>query len=166
MTRLPADRLALGHALAEALYQGAESGRWTRVQGVIVMLRLLAGEIPAAEALPAQGVVRGEGTRVFSLAQQFLDGDELAADDRAEIERLLRLTVPSRDDLDRFAMAEAESSGRGGGLAAPSANDEECEGIWREGWADERLTTCFFRREFEGGRHRLYYPASWAGSDD
>ena len=152
--------------LADALYQGTESGRWTQAQGVIVMLRLLAGEIPAAEALPAQGVVHGEGTRVFALAQQLQDGDELAADDRAEIERLLRLTVPSRDDLDRFSTAEGDTSGRAGGLAVPSAQDEDCEDIWREGWVDDRLTTCFLRREFGGGRDRLYYPASWAGSDD
>lgn len=152
--------------LAEALYQGIESGRWTQAQGVIAVLRLLAGEIPAAEVLPAQGVVRGEGTRVFSLAQQLLDGDELTADDRAEIERLLRLIVPSSDDLDRFATSEPASSGRGGGLAAPSAQGEDCEEIWREVWADERLTMCFFRREFGGGRDRLYYPASWAGSND
>jgi len=152
--------------LAEALYQGIDSGQWTQSQGVIMMLRLLAGEIPAAEVLPAQGTVRGEGTRVFSLAQQLVDGDELAADDRAEIERLLRLTIPSTDDLDRFATAEAGRSGRGGGVAAPSAQDEDCEDVWREGWVDDRLTTCFFRREFGGGAERLYYPASWAGNED
>ncbi|MGH2626930.1 MAG: hypothetical protein ACRDHY_09805 [Anaerolineales bacterium] len=147
--------------LAGALYQGVEAGRWTPAEAVILILRLLAGEIEGEAVLPNEGLIRGEATRVFSLAHQLLDGDDLAADERVEIERLLRLAVPSREDLDRFASTESRNSRRGGIVAAVSAQDDECETIWREDWVDDRLTTCFLRRE--AADYRLYYPASWAG---
>jgi len=103
------------HGYVGNLLAREEAGEWTRAEGLVMTLRLLAGEADADEVLrhPDQQPVFSEATGTFAMAQLFLvtGTDESAKDSIIE---LLGRLVFSNEQLEAMA-----------GIGAPSASPSE-----------------------------------------
>jgi len=111
---------------------------WTRGEGLVATLELLAGETVGADVLRSGEVIDEESTGIIAIARDYLDGgpDEGA---RAEIERLLDLLVFSSDRLDAMA---------GIGPATAGLTEQVAAAAFQGAEQDCRL---FFRDEIPAG---------------
>lgn len=152
-------------SLAEAIAAGVESGAWAESEGIVTGLRYLVGEVSPEDAFGETPLLSGEGTGVIRAAQHYL-ADAAHLEDRDEIERLLAILVPSRDNLDRFSQP-ATSSPTAPGLARaasrPVGDSAECQALWASGFASPLPLVCLEYEELAltGETYRIYYPAYW-----
>jgi hypothetical protein len=87
-----------GFGYVDVLVAGEERGEWTRGEGLVAMLRVLAGELDASEVLGDSEIVERSGAGVIGLARQYLAA---RTDDTAstEIARLLDLLFLTSEEL-------------------------------------------------------------------
>ncbi len=164
-TPTPAAPLPTG--FTDLLQSRMDSGEWTKGQGLVTLLKLFAGEIPAGEAGLGDGVLEAEGSGIMQLAADYLEnGDDPSA--KAEITRLVNLLVPTRAMLDVYSRSEGAAS-KGPGMAAPRQYDpQECANLWASGFPDTRTPSflCFSAGERfldSAYSYRVYYPLAWEG---
>jgi len=156
-------------SLSEAVTDGVDSGAWSRADGLILMLRYLAGELTIEEAFGDRPPESDEGTGVVRQAFDYLE-DPANVEGREEIERLLTILIPSRLTLDRFARP-APAAGRGPGTARspqrPVGDEADCRDLWSSGFDDAAPVVCLEYAEFVigGNAYRVYYPAYWDAAD-
>ena len=143
--------------LTDLLDEGIASGEWTESEGLIRLLGFLSGEADLAGIPRANEMLGVHGTGLIARARDFIQANEYDPT-VGDVERLLRLLLPSQEDLDRFSIPET-SLGRSPGLGAPPSQPS-CEEIWRTGWAEDALTGCFIRRDL-GATFTLYYPVEF-----
>ncbi len=99
-----------------------EAGDWTRGQGLVATLKLLAGELDATDVLLHPDVLDTSSAGVMSLAQQYLeDGTDEAA--KAEIADLVDRLVFTREELEA-ATGAAPPGVRLASVVRPPPNDE------------------------------------------
>jgi hypothetical protein len=102
----PFDRSEFSYV--DNLIEKEASGEWTRGEGLVATLRMLAEEVDPASVLRHESVFDTSGTRVIQLAADYVDnGDE--TNSRAEIERLLATLL---GDLEPTTGDDAEALGR------------------------------------------------------
>ncbi len=89
-----------------------EAGEWTRGEGLVATLGLFAGEVEAAQVLRQPELIDYSGTGVIRLAREYLE-DGPDAEARAEIERLLEVLVPSREQMEASAGEGPPMAARG-----------------------------------------------------
>jgi hypothetical protein len=149
------------------LQEKVDSGEWTLETGLVTMLSLFAGEIPASQAGLGPGVLETEGTGLLQMAGGYLQtGTDQATKD--ELTRLINLLVPTQEELDRYSIPVKQASARGPGLAAPARQeDEDCSLLWPRGFPDEPTESypCYL---FDGytvasSSSRVYLPLAWRG---
>jgi hypothetical protein len=93
------------------LQEKVDSGEWTLEAGLVTMLSLFAGEIPASQADLGPGVLETEGTGVLQMAGGYLQtGTDQATKD--ELTRLLKIIVPSREALEQYSIPDEQASAR------------------------------------------------------
>lgn len=143
--------------LTDLLDEGIASGEWTESEGLIRLLGFLSGEADLAGIPRAGEMLAAHGTGLIARARDYMQANEYDPS-VGDLERLLRLLIPSQEDLDRFSISET-SLRRSPGFGAPAAQPP-CEEIWRTGWAEDALTGCFIRRDL-GATFTLYYPVEW-----
>jgi hypothetical protein len=156
-------------SLSEGVTSGVEDGTWTRAEGLIHMLRYIAGELTTEEVFGDQAPSSSEGTGVVRQAFDYLD-DPANIEGRDEIERLLDVLVPTRETLDRFsrpAVASRSAPGVARAAARPVGDETDCRALWAEGFADAGPIICLEYDEFSvgGNTYRVYYPAYWPAGD-
>lgn len=111
---------------------GVDAGVWTEAEGVIAILRHLSGEAPRDAIGGLERVVSRSYTGVAELAREFLDDEALPADERDELERLLRAVAPPIEVLEALSEPDdtsddpATTSGENG---AGSGDDEQSLGV-------------------------------------
>lgn len=88
-----------------------EAGDWTRGEGLVAILQLLAGEVEATEVLTDEGLINDWATDVIHAASSYQESGS-DPDARAEIARLLQLLAPSREQLMQMS-DQGESSSVG-----------------------------------------------------
>ncbi|TFH66927.1 MAG: hypothetical protein E4G90_01005 [Gemmatimonadales bacterium] len=165
-TAIPAP---LPSGYTDLLQEKMASGEWSLEAGLVTMLSLFAGEIPASQADLGAGVLETEGTGILTLASGYLQtGTDQAVKD--ELTRLLNLLVPSQEALDRYSIPEGQASSRVPGLAAPVRQDvKKCHRLWVDGFPDlrEPVFPCFLfgERKVAGNAYRVYYPLAWRGDE-
>lgn len=86
--------------LVDMVERGVELGEWTAAEGVIALLRAQAGEISVDDIDGLDRVTSRSGSSLLDLALQLIDDGSVDADDRAELERLLGLVMPSTEFID------------------------------------------------------------------
>jgi hypothetical protein len=87
--------------LVDHLNAEEQSGEWTRAEGLVTILRLLAGEIDAAEVVRSSVSVDLGPELVVLAGEYVLTGADEAA--RVEIARLLDRLVMTRDELEQIS---------------------------------------------------------------
>ncbi|MEZ0396322.1 MAG: hypothetical protein ABWK53_07855 [Anaerolineales bacterium] len=162
-TEVPAPE-TLPTGFTDLLEAKVASGEWTYEEGLVILLKLFAGEIQAAEASLGPGVLEAEGSGVLDLAIEYLQtGTDQAV--KAEITRLLNILVPSQAVLDQYSIPAEQASRRPPGVAAPLRQELNCATLWANGFPDNRDPSfrCFMHGggEVAGQQFRVYYPLEW-----
>jgi hypothetical protein len=87
-----------GFGYMDVLLGREERGEWTRGEGLVALLRVLAGELDSSEMLGETEIIERTGTGVISLAREYLTS---GTDDTAstEITRLLDLLSLTPEEL-------------------------------------------------------------------
>ena len=137
-------------------------GEWTRGEGLVATMQLLAGEQDAVEVLRHAAVLDSSGTGILRLAQAFLE-DHADAPEAPEIERLLDSLIP-RPEL--VAQASAEPAQRGFRSMAVQESEQYLEGCYSV-WPDHG-DPCFMWAEAHpayGQKYLLWFPDEdeWEG---
>lgn len=150
----------------DVLNEKIASGEWSEEEGLIILLKLFAGE--TQDTSLEEGLLETEGFGILNLAVEYLQtGTDEAA--KAEITRLLNLLVPSQDALDRYSIPAEQANRRPPGLAAPIRQEQECATLWAEGFPDTRTPSfpCFMYGDgvAAGQPFRVYYPLAWRGGE-
>jgi len=101
------------------VHHGVELGVWTEPEGVIALLRARLGEIPRSSIEGLDLVLAHSGSALLRLAAQLADDSTVAADERAELHRLLAELIPSVELLDELATL-GDESGDDAGRAEPA----------------------------------------------
>ena len=149
-----------------------DSGKWTLEAGLVTMLRLFAGEIPASQADLGPGVLETEGTGVLQMAGGYLEtGTDQATKD--ELARLLNIIIPSQEALERYSISEEQASAHGPKVAAPARQDDfvKCEALWADGFPLQSTTTtkfpCFLSLPGIVGStfFGVFFPLAWKGDE-
>ena len=127
-------------------------------ESLITGLRLVAGELDLDVAL-SQTPIELEGTAIVHDAQLYLLRGSAAAA-QAEMDRLLRILVPSPEILLAFSIPETASLGRGRGVARPSEAEEDCAALWANGFPPGSDAKCFLYKEATVGSSKVhvFYP--------
>ena len=101
-----ADELTTGFSSQlKLLDRGVELGVWSRADGAIALLRILAGEAPRSTVDGLDHVTGHSSTPLIRLARNLVADDDTPDAGRAELERLLDALVPSEDFLDDVTAA-------------------------------------------------------------
>ncbi|HSM58221.1 MAG TPA: hypothetical protein VK879_18855, partial [Candidatus Sulfomarinibacteraceae bacterium] len=90
----------------ELLERQVEAGEWTEAEGIIQLLRVLAGEVEREQLGPNTGVISESATGLVRHAHEVAQDPDTDPDDRAEIERLLNSLTPSQEALDFYSEPE------------------------------------------------------------
>ncbi len=161
---------ALPSGYTDFLEAKIDSGEWTLESGLVTMLSLFAGEIPASQADLGPGVLETEGTGILQMAGGYLQtGTDQATKD--ELNRLLNIIVPSQEALERYSIPDEQASARSPKVAAPVNQDYlKCEDLWSDGFPLESTTTrfpcfLFFYQRVGGSEFGVFYPLAWEGDD-
>jgi hypothetical protein len=110
-------------SLAHNLLAREARGEWTRGEGLVALLRLVAGEVDPSEVLDVPELANRSATFLIQLAKEYLEaGDDEAA--KGEIGRLLDLLLLTREDIDRMT---GTSSAAGLLVSAVPLAQEETE---------------------------------------
>lgn len=160
----PVDRS--GQSFVEHLLAQEADGEWSRGEGLVATLRLLAGELPPIEVLRDGEVLDQSGSGIVRMARAYLEGDAGASDANAtaEIERLLELLLPRLED---FAPATSAARADGGGfrsLAVTQQANDDCFFPF-----PDHGNPCFLARPVDndlfGEQYRLLFPDldEWEG---
>lgn len=120
----PLDRSV--RSLADNLLAREEEGDWSRGEGLVLSLGLMAGEVDTAQVLGETQLLDQSATLVILLAREYLqNGDDQAA--KVEIERLLDRLTLSREELDNGTGALSAAVLRVSYVPIAEA-DDQCEG--------------------------------------
>lgn len=126
------------------------AGEWTRGEGLVASLGLLAGEADAAEVLRHSEVRDLSGTGIMRLAQTFLEEQPQAAE-APEIERLVETLTPTPE-------LAAQTSARPGSRASSAISvqegeeyPDECFSVW-----PDHGDPCFFWTEADPAYGQKY----------
>lgn len=158
----------------ELLEEQVEAGEWTESEGVIRLLRLLAGELTPEEVDAGVEVISHSATGLLRHAQDVAQDAETAPADRAEIERLLNRLTPSQEALELYSVPESERQS-----SAPDRpplrfvrlqnQADACADLVADGYPLDEVTgfDCFVYRETEmnGFLYRVYYPYHWTDAE-
>jgi hypothetical protein len=153
----------------EAMLHQVEEGSLALEDGVLGLLRLLAGEASAPDYLDgfgAEPVFRD----VFNLSMTAYDLYQTSDDPalRSELERLLRVLAPPQDALNRYA-APADTSLSSGAGRKGLGRQIDCSQIWHEGFPESQgpAPTCLLYDSFSAGGYEfwVYFPIDMAGDD-
>jgi hypothetical protein len=104
----PPDRSHEGYV--ELLAAREASGDWTRAEGVIALLEVLAGDVDAGQVLGDVELMAGSGTALVGSASEVLDDSDTDTTDRQAIQRLLDRIVVSRSRLEAMATPTATTT--------------------------------------------------------
>jgi hypothetical protein len=150
---LPADYL-------EGVQARVDAGEWAYEAGLLAVLRTFAGR--SADPFAAGDLADREGTGVVLDAQRYV---RQAADspERAEMEELLGIILPTSDRLLPFARPEGQVSSRPPGLAAPSA-DPLCADLYLEGFPEKSEVVCYVFAQEPLGDYMIevFWPSEWS----
>lgn len=154
----------------ELLQRQVEAGEWTETEGIILLLKMLAGELDSEQA-GIDTVVSESATDLIRHAHDVAQDPDTSAEEAAEIERLLNSLTPSQEALDLYSVPESElqntdtESRRWQRLSRLQAQDDPCEDLVASGFPTDDVEgfPCFVYRETElnGFQYRVYYPRSW-----
>ncbi len=134
VVRLPAN-------FAELIVHNTETGVWTEEEGIIRTLEFFAGkrslsDLPGGADLPA-----GEGTGVESMAVHYLrNGADATV--KAEINRLRKLILPPKANLDHYAApiptaSSLAATSDGSANSVERVNAQACADAWLQGLPDD-----------------------------
>jgi hypothetical protein len=144
--------------LYEGILAGVETGKWTFEEGLLAVLRSLAGQTGDPFE---QGELGGrEATAVIREARRYLRvGEDPTV--KAEIEELLAIIVPPIDRIREYSRPEQEAGGGGGGMAAPARADPMCEEIAAKGFPPGENIVCYLIAQAPMGGEgvEVFYPA-------
>jgi hypothetical protein len=154
------------HDYYDLFRSGVKDGAWTETEGILTLLRLIAGELDEADVPGAGRVENRMGTGVVHHAHDLLEDPDTPTETAAEIERLLALISPDRAALDAVSLSAEAFNAPPGGLARPAAQDQSCEDLESQGFSPEDVqpgTVCFIfiLLQMEGQDYRVYYPVEW-----
>jgi Domain of Unknown Function (DUF1080) len=145
--------------LIDALRAQVEAGSMTSEQAIVSGLQILTGDLDADSTL-GEAPASLEGTGVALDAQRYL---ETGTDEsvKAEMERLLTVLAPSGEVLLPYSVPESASLRPSGGLASP-ATQEDCAGLFNDGFPEGSSAQCFIYKEeaFGSSRIQVFYPSS------
>jgi hypothetical protein len=155
-------------SLHEILVEKVEAGEWARGEGLVLLLKLVAGELETSEIPEAEGVIEANPTGVLREASDYLEEPERTPQYVPEIERLIGKLTPTQEDLDRLSNP-AVGARRGGvymaGMSRQADVPPECAHLEQEGFKAslEGGGYCFVYEEEarNGFRDRIYYPKWW-----
>lgn len=145
--------------LSQLLEERIARGQWTREEGLVSMLKFVAGETSGEDLLAGAKITSNAATGLILQAQQYL---QVGTDEesKAEMQRLLSALVPSKATLDLYSASADGSAGRSPGHSAQI----DCRTLQASGFPEDRATQCFERYEAEiGGGYFLtiYFPEEW-----
>jgi hypothetical protein len=134
-------------------------GEWSLGEGLVTTLRLFAGEVGANEIIPDGELIDYESTGIKEMARDYLqDGPDPEA--RAEIERLLDLTVFSNEELEAMAgIGPATAALPGAPETVTVQTEEDCARLIGEA---PGVSVCLEVESFviNGKEFRVFRPAS------
>ncbi len=138
------------------------TGEWTEVEGLILILQTLAGEVEAT-TLPA--VIAASGTPTLRRATDVANDSNTKPADKAEIERLLNILTPSPEALEKYSIPASEAFAKPDGIFKTTLLQDNCTDLATQGFDSDDLAgvKCFIYEEVEAGgqTHRIYYPSTW-----
>jgi hypothetical protein len=137
-----------------------EDGEWTLGEGLVVSLRLMAGEIDASSVLRHPELLNYEGTGIVAMAYDYLD-DGPDADAKTEIGRLLDRVVLSDERLEAMAGLSAQSPSIGDVRIGLKDSVEDCRSFFPQGDLPPGVEQCLEVRSvtISGTEYRLFSPA-------
>ena len=153
---------------AELVELNTGAGVWTYEEGVIEILKLMAGERLVNEVPGTEGVDFPEFNAVVNWAFDYLDsGPDTAV--RAEIDRLLDLIIVNEENLHLYSIPESQAVNLPDrGLHAANARQagDNCDALWNQDYPpQDRVANgaCFLRKErtLRGRDLIVYYPTDW-----
>ncbi len=107
-----------GRSYVDNLLAKVEDGEWTLGEGLVATLRLLAGELDAADVLRVPDLASFEATGIVAMAREYAAaGTDAAA--VAEVERVLGRLLFTPSELDAMARPAPRTAGLPGRDPAP-----------------------------------------------
>jgi hypothetical protein len=143
---------------------------WTRGEGLVATLGLLAGETDSATVIGTAEVLNPDWTGILSMAQEYLgDGTDPAA--QAEIARLLEGIVLTIDRLDAMAGTAAPTASAKNTVAGGPTAQVDCTAFFNGYNLAPGISKCLEKDSFtvNGKEYHLYAPdpslpqAGWTG---
>jgi len=102
------DRAAV--SFVDNLLVREEAGEWTRAEGLVATLKVLAEETEASTVLRTPDLLRTEGTGILRIAADYLERDDADAAAADEITRLLDLITYTNEELEEMAGISTDES--------------------------------------------------------
>jgi len=153
---------------SEVLARKVEDGTWEYGEGLVILLKYLAGELEGKNPGFDIEAIKGHATDIIWPAQAYLKSSEGSSDYVPEIERLLEKLVPSQQDLDRLSRPESEARSSKMvrvGMKQQADVPTECAEILKMGFGThlDQGEYCYLFRKMESGGHeyRVYFPKWW-----
>jgi hypothetical protein len=144
----------------ENLLVKEKMGEWTRGEGLVATLQLLAGEIDPAAVLGGAQLVRPEGTGILTMASRYLD-EGPDAEARAEIARLLGKIVFTSEQLEAMAGIAPAASAAPAVRASAATVEENCASFFEgAGGIPPGVGKCLLHETFtiDGKQYRIFKP--------
>lgn len=146
--------------VTQAYHDRVQSGQWTREQGLVNNLRILAGERSLRDVYGSEDVRLIEGTGLVREAQIYLERGPDAAT-KVELRRLLKRILPEREDLLRRSEPAPDPRSDAGGAITPIPS-------WLTGLvppAHANVPTYRLSSGLPSGKMlEVYYPSAWEPS--
>jgi hypothetical protein len=164
-------------SLVDNLLAKEQAGEWSREDGLILTLKLLAGEADAGSVLRESDIASPEATGILQMAQQYVEAGPDAVT-RSELSRLLDLLVYTNAELEAMAgIVPPTASLAGVPIAQNGGAIEDCTQFFSGYQPSVGVGSCLEWRpgtvggDMEAGKYRIFIPApgqpqgGWGESD-
>lgn len=145
----------------EVMQEKVEAGEWTTEEGLLAILRALAGQ--ADDPLTGTEMIGREVTGVVLEAQQYVEeGPDAAV--RSDLQSLLQVTLPTAERLLPYSQPAPESRGGVPGLGSPALTNPLCVDLYSAGFPSGPAITCYLFQQIPllGGHFaQVFIPAEW-----
>jgi len=145
-------------SLVDNILAREASGEWTREEGLVATLQVLAKERGPGDVVPEGGLAYGSAGGVVELAREYLDTGTDAAT-QTEIARLLDLLVRTRTDLEEMTTSQRaalRSSNAGSASVLLLQNGEQCELFGTPGPCLDEWVSPELDAAYGVGKYRMY----------
>jgi len=159
--------------LSKLLEQRVEDGVWEQGEGLVYLLRYLAGELAPEEIPQFEAPEATSATALIARAHEYLNAEDPDPEAAAEIERLLEILIPDQSDLDRLSGSGSDSETGGlyrAGHSTQGGTSSGCANLKGEGFSAklDPGTLCYDVINFTTGSTTLqiYFPKQYRDNDD